>query len=65
MGLKGCRQQNKMALQSEKDRSKIINQKLEAKDGYQEIFLCEQDHHTLELVAGRNFRDSPLQSKYL
>jgi len=38
-------------------------QKQEAKDGYQEIFLCEQDHPTLEPVTCRNFRDSPLETK--
>ena len=39
------------------------NQEQEAKDGYREIFLCEQDHLTLELVTSRNFKDSPLQTK--
>ena len=41
------------------------NQEQEAKDGYWEIFLCKQDHPTLELVTSRNFRDSVLQAKYL
>jgi hypothetical protein len=36
------------------------NQEQEEKDGYQEIFLCEQDHLILEMVTCRNFRGSPL-----
>ena len=41
------------------------NQEQEAKDGYGEIFLCEQDHPALEPVTGRNLSVSPLQTKYL
>jgi hypothetical protein len=33
------------------------NQEQEAKDGYREIFLCEEDHPALDLVTCRNFRN--------
>jgi len=38
----------------------LDNQEQEAKDGYHEIFLCEQNHLTLEPVTCRNLRNSPL-----
>ena len=38
------------------------NEEQEAKDGYREILLCEQDRPTVEPVTGRNFMDSPLQN---
>ena len=41
------------------------NQEEEAKDGYRDIFLFEQDHQTVEPVTGRNYRDPPLQTKFL
>jgi hypothetical protein len=34
-------------------------QEQEENDGYREIFICEQDHPTMEQVTGRNFMDSP------
>ena len=41
------------------------NEEQEGRDGYWEIFRCEQDRPTVEPVSGRNCGDCPLQTEYI